>query len=429
MNAVKYLENALQEAKSNKLLLVMESSREEAIVNNLITLKTAQFSVDGTLLTLALYISCFSFDIDDLQVTFLKTSIIDFMSKQFSNRVKYEAALLLNKFSIENTISTSAVKSICKLLKKPFEVDVRIQEELLACLKNTFDRRDSSLDDVVVVKEFLKAMDDYLSNGKKLPSSVKLICGLVACLDKNYLHFLRFNKLIYSILMKLSFFQDTVIVLTSLKIIKKVFDILPHDLDMDMDTDMNMNDSLDEFYSFFNHAAMLDRLYCLLIQFENDADNQEIVLNVLSCLTSGNPFACTLVVQLGFLPIFLRLLQNTKYLFSKHGNLYKEICTIIKHILLEFADREIVMIDSGIGSLIIKVCLDKSTEFAPIFFPSLVAFCCPHYAEFGDFEELCSYHDPLCFQQRTKMILEGTEYHDDSFFEQTIFSMINFKAF
>jgi hypothetical protein len=58
MDALKYLEDVLQEAKSNKFPLVMKPSREEAIVNNLITLKTAQFSVDGRLLTLYPYISC-----------------------------------------------------------------------------------------------------------------------------------------------------------------------------------------------------------------------------------------------------------------------------------------------------------------------------------------------------------------------------------
>jgi hypothetical protein len=56
MNAVKYLESVLQEARSNEFPLFMKPSREEAIVNNLITLKTAQFSVDGTLLTLSLNI-------------------------------------------------------------------------------------------------------------------------------------------------------------------------------------------------------------------------------------------------------------------------------------------------------------------------------------------------------------------------------------
>jgi hypothetical protein len=338
------------------------------------------------------------------------------MSKYFSNRVKYEAALIVNKFSIKNSISTSVLKQICKLMQKPSTVDVRTQEELLACLKNAFARSDLSLDDVVVLKEILKMMDDYLSSlyPKTVSTSVNLICDIVACIDKNHSHFLDSLKLIYSILMKLSLFQDTVIVLASLKLIKTVF----HTFDT-----LTYGHSFSDFYSSVVEKGILNLLYRLLIHYENDTDSQEIILDVLCCITLGDVYACKSIVGFGFLPIFLHMLQNTKYMLFKYQNVYHKLCAIIKNILIESALHR-VMIDCGIVSHMIRLVLDKKPiRMVPAFIRSFFPF------SKNNFETFNRDRDLKYFQQRVHLILEGIDGYDDSFFEQTIFSMINFKAF
>jgi hypothetical protein len=339
--------------------------------------------------------------------------------------VQYEAALFLNKFSMKNTLGTSVLKQICKLLQKPSTVDVRTQEELLACLQNTFSRSKVSweVECDFIAFEVLNTMDDLLPNpcSKIVTTSVKLMCDIVAFIEKNNLlnRFGNSDRLIYSILMKLSFFQDSTVVLTSLKLIEKVFNTL---------TRYRTNPASSIFFSTVMEKGILNRLYCLLIQYENDASNQAMLLNVLSCITFGDLYACKSVVEFGFLHIVLRLLQNANDLFSKHENVYRELCIIIKHILRK-SELHHVMIDFGIVPHIIKLCLEKkSTGIVPTFTPSLFPFC----EKYMNFETFSSYRDLNCFQLRVHLILKGVKDHDDSFSsfsEQTIFSMINFQAF
>jgi hypothetical protein len=410
MNSVEYLEGVLLKLQS--LALNTPFIHDEEILRNLDILRTAECIIDGKRkISFAVFRSIFNV-LDKLLkfILFIKAKslLISFISKPFYKRVQYVAASLLCQFTANNTLDSSDLRRICLILQKPLLVELRTLAELLICLRNTYER--STLvfhDSKVITEEIMTSLNNVILNIHPSMDSkvVNLIICIVDLIVKKHLTLFNSGSLLYDILIKLLSLQDHSIVIQSLQLLITIF------------RSFKNNVPITDFYIFVIDKGILNHLYRLLLQYENDLQSRKIVLKSLVNISYVSINTIKAIMEYGFLPLLQFHLLNDKE--DDRMELGEIFLNILSH--TEFHET---LIEFGIVQEIINISLDRSTTVSmKSFNKAFCMFCKKIYISF------VLDRDPLYFQQRVHILLYGIKNHNHTFFENTILFMIKQKAF
>jgi hypothetical protein len=333
--------------------------------------------------------------------------VISFISKPFSKRVQYEASVLLQQFAGNNTLGASTIIKINQLLDKSIITELRTIEELLTCLVHTFTTPAAlDFDDSLqIVSSVLKTMDKLLPKIHPVTGlrTVNLIFIITCGIADNYLRLFNTAQLFYTIFLKFLSLQDG-FTIDSLKLIKDIF--------------LTLDDKIlqgSDFTVSLVQNGIVSHLYRLMVQHEYDSEYRVAVLDVLLIVTYASKDGIKAVIQVGFLPILLHLLQNQEDL---------DYLTVILENILGRLSLHDVLIESGIVSQLIMFSLTQSNSLLKIYYcKCFYRFCKIPFPKF------IKVRDPLAFQQRIRTLLNRIHDQTDDFYEQTVIAMIKTKAF
>jgi hypothetical protein len=339
-------------------------------------------------------------------IEFTKTSVISFISNPFSKRVQYEASVLLQQFSGNNKLGASTIIKIHRLLDKSIVTELRTIEELLACLVHTFTTHAAlDFDDSLqIVGSVLNTMDKLLPKIHPVKGLrvVNLIFNITSAIADNYLGLFNTAKLFYPILLKFLCLQDG-FTIKSLILVKDIFLTLDDRISQGSDFTVSLVQN-----------GIVSHLYRLMVQHEYDSESRVVLLAVLIIVTYASKDGVKAVIQVGFLPILLHLLQNQEDL---------DCITVILQNILCYHFHDVLM-ESGIVSQLIVFSLTQSDSvFKRYYCESFYRFCMIKCKEFS------KERDPLAFQPRIRTLLNNINNQTDDFYEQTVITMIKSKAF
>jgi hypothetical protein len=328
--------------------------------------------------------------------------VIFFISKPFSKRVQYEASVLLQQFSGNNTLVASTIVKINQLLHESTITELRTIEELLACLVHTFTTPAAlDFDDSPqIVSSVLKTMDKLLSKIHPVTGLrvTNLIFAVTSGIADNYLGLFNTAKLFYPILLKFLCLQES-FTIGSLKLITHIF--------------LTLDDRIlqgSDFTVSLVQNGIVSHLYRVMIQHEFNSESLVVLLDVLTIVTYASLDGIKAVVQVGFLPLLFPLFQNQEEL--------DELTIILQNILGTYSLHG-VLIESGIVSQLIMFSLTQSNSlFKTYYCECFYRFCkipCSNFSK---------ERDPLAFQQRIRTLLNRIHDQNIDFYEQTVITMI-----